>query len=111
MSLELKKSKRLARSFEAQSCRSNCNIGATRNTSKGSDELEFELTQQWKSLFFYTENVLARETAHLVSHSSSPNSFYLFSFALYYAISSAIHMAYLWLCFILSSNLQVNTSR
>ncbi|WOL08687.1 hypothetical protein Cni_G17440 [Canna indica] len=59
----LKKSKRLA--VEARSSSNNFNIRATRNSSKRTAELEFELTQQWRSLFLYTENTLVRETAQL----------------------------------------------
>ncbi|URE45620.1 hypothetical protein MUK42_25149 [Musa troglodytarum] len=61
----LKKSKRLARTLEVRSCSNNHNIKAIQQSTKRSSELEFELTQQWRSLFLRTENTLVLETAQL----------------------------------------------
>ncbi|RRT31996.1 hypothetical protein BHE74_00044496 [Ensete ventricosum] len=64
----LKKSKRLARTLEVRSCSNNHNIKAIQQSTKRSSELEFELTQQWRSLFLRTENALVLETAQIVRH-------------------------------------------
>ncbi|THU52668.1 hypothetical protein C4D60_Mb10t06360 [Musa balbisiana] len=61
----LKKSKRLARTLEVRSCSNIHNIKAIQQSTKRSSELEFELTQQWRSLFLRTENALVLETAQL----------------------------------------------
>ncbi|XP_074566221.1 uncharacterized protein LOC141822794 [Curcuma longa] len=63
---ELKKSRRLARSLEARSCSNKSSIkAAARRISDTSASLESELTQQWRSLFLCTENIVAREASEL----------------------------------------------
>ncbi|EHA8589010.1 hypothetical protein COCNU_scaffold007585G000020 [Cocos nucifera] len=62
----LKKSKRLARSLEARCYGHDYTSKTARDNSKKSTEIEFELMQCWRSLFLHTENVLVRETAHLI---------------------------------------------
>ncbi|KAG6495899.1 hypothetical protein ZIOFF_043729 [Zingiber officinale] len=62
---ELKKSKRLARSLEARSCRNKSSIKTAQSISNRSLSQESQLTQQWQSLFLCTENIIVRETTEL----------------------------------------------
>ncbi|XP_042433534.1 uncharacterized protein LOC122019947 isoform X1 [Zingiber officinale] len=62
---ELKKSRRLAKSLEARSCSNKSSTKAARRISDTSASLESELTQQWRSLFLCTENIVAREAFEL----------------------------------------------
>lgn len=63
----LKKSIKFARSLEAKSQGNEYAVNAGRYNSKRAAEMEFELSQQQRSLFLHTENVLVRESAKLHS--------------------------------------------
>ncbi|KAL6633532.1 hypothetical protein ACP70R_026203 [Stipagrostis hirtigluma subsp. patula] len=61
----LKKSIKFARSLEAKKEGNEYAANVARYNSKRAAEMEFELSQQQRSLFLYTENVLLRESAQL----------------------------------------------
>ncbi|XP_062221980.1 uncharacterized protein LOC133921210 [Phragmites australis] len=63
----LKKSIKLARSIEAKSRGNECAANAVKYNSRRAAEMEYGLSQQQRSLFLYTENVLIRESTQLHS--------------------------------------------
>lgn len=63
----LKKSIKFARSLEAKSHGNEYDVNAGSYNSKRAAEMDFELSQQQRSLFLHTENVLVRESAQLHS--------------------------------------------
>jgi len=63
----LKKSIKFARSLEAKSKGNEYAPNVAGHKSKQAVEMEFELSQQRRSLFLYTENALVRESAQLHS--------------------------------------------
>lgn len=63
----LRKSVKFARSLEAKSKGNEYAANVARYNSKRAVEMEFELSQQQRSLLLYTENVLVRESTQLHS--------------------------------------------
>jgi len=63
----LKKSIKFARLLEAKSKGNEYAANVAGYKSKRAVEMEFELSQQWRSLFLYTENALVRESTQLHS--------------------------------------------
>jgi len=97
----LKKSIKLARSFEAKKGKGNeyaANLPGY--NSKRSVGLEFELSQQQRQLFLCTENALFRESAQLVSCFIHPSPFWLSKILLGLCISfklaSICACVYMW---------------
>ncbi|KAF8680768.1 hypothetical protein HU200_045614 [Digitaria exilis] len=96
----LKKSIKFARSLEAKSKGDEYAANVDRYNSKRAVEMDFELSQQRRSLFLYTENALVRESTQLVSCLIHPSPS-LFSkkinMWLVYLYVASCHKLCLWL--------------
>ena len=97
----LKKSIKLARSFEAKKGKGNeyaANVPGY--NSKRFVGLEFELSQQQRQLFLCTENALVRESAQLVSCFIRPSPFslskILFGLCISYKLASICACGSMW---------------
>lgn len=66
--LALKKSRGLARKLLGSCCDHEPARRTTSESSQQSADTEFQLMEQWRSLFLYTENALDHETSKIVSH-------------------------------------------